>query len=108
MSIEPTCDYCGYSDKFRCKSEAAAAGCEQYREKNRIMAQFQEGKRGGAPDPLPISISVTIEGPRGPITVKEVGETIAVNRVGEEPAYFEESEVEAMIAVLGDILQSRK
>lgn len=28
MSIEPTCDFCGYSDKFRCKSHEEADKCE--------------------------------------------------------------------------------
>lgn len=32
MSIEPTCDYCGYSDKFRCKTQVAASSCTQYKE----------------------------------------------------------------------------
>jgi len=34
MSIEPTCDFCGYSDKHRCKTQAQAEGCDQYRKEH--------------------------------------------------------------------------
>lgn len=30
MSIEPTCDFCGTSDKFRCRSLADAQGCSSF------------------------------------------------------------------------------
>lgn len=30
MSIEPTCDYCGASDKYRCKNEKQTANCWNY------------------------------------------------------------------------------
>jgi len=30
MSIEPTCDFCGYSDKFRCKTQEEADKCDQH------------------------------------------------------------------------------
>ena len=34
MSIEPTCSYCGASDKGRCKTLEQAAKCSQYFEHN--------------------------------------------------------------------------
>lgn len=33
MSIEPTCIYCGVSDKFRCRSRFEADECEWFKEK---------------------------------------------------------------------------
>ena len=40
MSIEPTCHFCGVSDKFRCKTKDDAQGCERYK---RPIEEFDFG-----------------------------------------------------------------
>lgn len=36
MSVEPTCDFCGYSDKLRCRTREQAEGCDQYQKDKMI------------------------------------------------------------------------
>lgn len=38
MSIEPTCNFCNASDKFRCKTLEEAERCSTYQEKQRIFS----------------------------------------------------------------------
>lgn len=42
MSIEPTCDFCGASDKSRCKSATEAIGCNQFH-KNKLIREETDG-----------------------------------------------------------------
>ena len=41
MSIEPTCNFCGYSDKLRCKSQKAANECIQFKDQQRIKSMMK-------------------------------------------------------------------
>lgn len=36
MSVEPTCDFCGASDKLRCKAAHEALGCSYYKDGARL------------------------------------------------------------------------
>lgn len=97
MSIEPTCDFCGTSDKFRCKTTMDASGCESYREKNRIMASMQKPALTGK------EVSMTIVSPKGLTVVREYGDEILVEREGRTLS-FEPSEALEMIDALKTIL----
>ena len=43
MSIEPTCHFCGVSDKFRCKTKEDALLCAQYTADKRPIEDFDFG-----------------------------------------------------------------
>lgn len=124
MSIEPICDFCGASDKFRCKTVMAAAGCESYREQNRIResierphALTQHGTVSGrvshtkpnmeSQPKAGQEISITVQGPNGPITVMECGTKILVKRDDDQIAVDPDEAVE-MVAALKQIIQFRK
>ena len=60
MSIEPTCDYCGYSDKLRCKSTAESMLCPQYKEKQALSA-------------IHIKVPDSIKEAKYPVTIGKIG-----------------------------------
>jgi len=116
MSIEPTCDFCNASDKFRCKTTNDAAGCESYRKQNRIRASIGGTVSGRVSHTEPNmesqpkagqEISITVQGLHGPITVMECGTKILVQRDGESIA-VDPDEAAQMMTALNQILKLRK
>lgn len=107
MSTEPTCEFCGASDKFRCKTQEQADECNSSEPVTVTRILAPQSRCITTPLPYFKAETLTVDGPNGKLSVSTMPDrSISVKREDDGVVVLKlhPDEAETMIAMLGDIL----